>query len=97
MTLVEQLPNEHEIVMKAPIQYQYAFALNRRKEEGDREHALQVLEKVRVLGECCRCVTEGCLFRSWSLQRTMYQIFWGCVGGFTRTSSQNQVTRIKIS
>ena len=32
--------------MKAPIQVQYAFALNRRNDIGDRDCALHVLEKV---------------------------------------------------
>ena len=43
--LVEKLPS-HEQVMKAPIQLQYAFALNRRNQPGDRDRALNILEKV---------------------------------------------------
>ena len=43
--LVEKLP-EHEQVLKAPVQMQYAFALNRRNQTGDRDKALGILEKV---------------------------------------------------
>ena len=43
--LVEKLP-EHEQVLKAPVQMQYAFALNRRNQSGDRDKALDILEKV---------------------------------------------------
>ena len=50
VSLVEKLPQEHEVTQKAPIQYHYAFALNRRNSAGDRERALEVLEKVQVFG-----------------------------------------------
>ena len=33
-------------VLKAPVQLQYAFALNRRNSPGDRDKALTILEKV---------------------------------------------------
>ena len=46
ISLVQRLPQEHEVTLKAPIQYQFAFALNRRNHSGDREEALQVLEQV---------------------------------------------------
>ena len=49
ISLVQRLPQEHEVTLKAPIQYQLAFALNRRNHSGDREEALQVLEKVGVV------------------------------------------------
>lgn len=35
--------------MKAPVQVQYAFALNRRNQAGDRDRALALLEKVQYL------------------------------------------------
>ena len=44
--LVEHLPASHEQTLKAPVQVQYAFALNRRNEAGDRDKALAILEKV---------------------------------------------------
>jgi mitogen-activated protein kinase kinase kinase 5 len=43
--LVELLPH-HDQILKAPIQVQYAFALNRRNTDGDRDKALIVLEKI---------------------------------------------------
>lgn len=49
--LVEHLPASHEQTLKAPVQVQYAFALNRRNEAGDRDKALAILEKVLVLKE----------------------------------------------
>ena len=36
-------------VLKAPVQLQYAFALNRRNSPGDRDKALTILEKVQLL------------------------------------------------
>ena len=50
ISLVQRLPQEHEVTQKAPIQYQFAFALNRRNHSGDREKALLVLEEVGVVG-----------------------------------------------
>ena len=44
--LVEQLPASHEQTQMAPVQVQYAFALNRRNNPGDRDQALGILEKV---------------------------------------------------
>ena len=44
--LVAHLPANHEQTQKAPVQVQYAFALNRRNEAGDRDRALAILEKV---------------------------------------------------
>ena len=35
--------------MKAPVQVQYAFALNRRNQPGDRDTALGILEKVMII------------------------------------------------
>ena len=49
--LAESLP-DHEQIQKAPVQVQYAFALNRRNKEGDRDKALQILEKVITI-HCC--------------------------------------------
>lgn len=46
--LVRKLPAEHEQTRKAPIQVQYAFALNRRNQPGDRDRALQILEVVSI-------------------------------------------------
>jgi mitogen-activated protein kinase kinase kinase 5 len=46
VSLVEKLPQGHEVTQKAPIQYHYAFALNRRNKDGDRGKALDVLEKI---------------------------------------------------
>lgn len=43
--LAECLP-DHEQIKKAPIQVQYAFALNRSNKPGYRDKALQILEKV---------------------------------------------------
>lgn len=43
--LAESIP-DHEQIQKAPIQVQYAFALNRRNKEKDRDKALEILEKV---------------------------------------------------
>lgn len=43
--LVEALP-DHDQVLKAPVQYQYAFALNRRNSPGYRNKALAILEEV---------------------------------------------------
>ena len=48
VSLVEKLPQEHEVTQKGPIQYHYAFALNRRNSAGDRERAIDILEKVHV-------------------------------------------------
>ncbi|KAL5457257.1 hypothetical protein EMCRGX_G034504 [Ephydatia muelleri] len=45
VALVEKLP-DHEQAQKAPVQLQYAFALNRRNQPGDRNKALTILEKV---------------------------------------------------
>ena len=47
VTLVEKLP-DHEQAQKAPVQLQYAFALNRRNQPGDRNKALAILEKVCI-------------------------------------------------
>lgn len=44
--LVEVLP-DHDQILKAPVQYQYAFALNRRNLPGYRNKALNILEEVR--------------------------------------------------
>jgi hypothetical protein len=44
--LVEALP-DHDQILKAPVQYQYAFALNRRNSPGYRDKALKILEEVR--------------------------------------------------
>lgn len=49
ISLVQRLPQRHEVTLKAPIQYQFAFALNRRNHSGDREEALDVLEQVGVV------------------------------------------------
>lgn len=49
ISLVQRLPQGHEVTLKAPIQYQFAFALNRRNHSGDREEALDVLEQVGVV------------------------------------------------
>ena len=46
VALVEKLP-DHEQAQKAPVQLQYAFALNRRNQPGDRNKALTILEKVQ--------------------------------------------------
>ena len=46
--LVEALP-DHDQVLKAPVQYQYAFALNRRNSPGYRDKALGILEEVSWL------------------------------------------------
>ena len=46
VSLVENLPKEHKVTQNASIQYNYAFALNRRNSAGDRERAIEVLEKV---------------------------------------------------
>ena len=46
--LVEALP-DHDQILKAPVQYQYAFALNRRNSPGYRDKALKILEEVRDL------------------------------------------------
>lgn len=43
--LVEALP-DHDQILKAPVQYQYAFALNRRNSPGYRNKALAILEEV---------------------------------------------------
>ena len=56
VSLVEKLPQGHEVTQKAPIQYHYAFALNRRNKDGDRGKALDVLEKVCVCVFVCVCV-----------------------------------------
>ena len=48
--LVEALP-DHDQILKAPVQYQYAFALNRRNFPGYRDKALSILEEVSRL-EC---------------------------------------------
>jgi mitogen-activated protein kinase kinase kinase 5 len=45
VNLVEQLPDDEQ-TQKAAVQQHYAFALNRRKKEGDREKALQILNQV---------------------------------------------------
>lgn len=44
--LVEVLP-DHDQILKAPVQYQYAFALNRSNLPGYRDKALSILEQVR--------------------------------------------------
>ncbi len=46
--LAESIP-DHNQIQKAPIQVQYAFALNRRNKEKDRDKALEILEKVTTL------------------------------------------------
>ena len=46
VALVEKLP-EHDQAQKPPVQLQYAFALNRRNQPGDRNKALAILEKVQ--------------------------------------------------
>ena len=46
--LAESIP-EHDQIQKAPIQVQYAFALNRRNKGNDRDKALEILEKVKVV------------------------------------------------
>ncbi|RDD42291.1 Mitogen-activated protein kinase kinase kinase 15 [Trichoplax sp. H2] len=48
--LINELPN-HKETMKGPIQQLYAFALNRRNKEGDRDKAIQVLEKMLLKSE----------------------------------------------
>ena len=58
ISLVQRLPQEHEVTLKAPIQYQFAFALNRRNYSGDREEALQVLEQVGGAWWWCQVVKE---------------------------------------
>ncbi|XP_062510707.1 mitogen-activated protein kinase kinase kinase 15-like [Corticium candelabrum] len=45
VNLVEQLPVDEQ-TQKAAVQQHYAFALNRRKNEGDREKALAILKEV---------------------------------------------------
>lgn len=45
--LAESIP-DHEEIQKGSVQYDYAFALNRRNKEGDRNKAVNILEKV-----CC--------------------------------------------
>ncbi len=47
--LVEKLPPEHEQTQMAAIQVQYAFALNRRNQPGDRDRALKILNRVSLL------------------------------------------------
>lgn len=46
--LVEALP-DHDQILKAPVQYLYAFALNRCNSPGYRDKALNILEEVRKL------------------------------------------------
>ncbi len=43
--LAESIP-DHEEIQKGSVQYDYAFALNRRNKEGDRVKAVNILEKV---------------------------------------------------
>lgn len=44
--LAESVP-DHEQIQKGPVQYLYAFALNRRNQSGDRDKAIDILERVR--------------------------------------------------
>ena len=46
--LAESVP-DHDQMQKSAIQYLYAFALSRRNQLGDRDKAIGILEKVRVL------------------------------------------------
>ena len=53
-------------VLKAPVQLQYAFALNRRNYPGDRDRALTILEKVEV-----PLSLPLCLFVSFSFSHSL--------------------------
>ena len=43
--LAESVP-DHEQIQKGAVQYLYAFALSRRNQQGDRDKAIFILEKV---------------------------------------------------
>lgn len=45
--LAESVP-DHEQIQKGAVQYSYAFALSRRNQQGDRDKAIFILEKVRT-------------------------------------------------
>lgn len=45
--LAESVP-DHEQIQKGSIQYLYAFSLSRRNQEGDRDKAVAILERVKL-------------------------------------------------
>ena len=45
--LAESVPG-HEQLQKTSVQYLYAFGLSRRNQEGDRDKAITILEKVHT-------------------------------------------------